>query len=175
MVKVKRSKLIEEVTEIATLKAIEVFNSQKEDEFFKEKDKRLHNTKLLMKHYRAFKIYTNKTRDITSSRLTNDEKNILATITFGDEIINSIKETTKRTVAMVQYIDKALETLEFMYKQEKNERNFNMLKKRYVEGQTIAQLAECYYMNERSVYKVLDSTTERLSILLFGIYGVDFA
>lgn len=177
--KVEQSKLVEQVTQIATLKAIEVFNAQKESELQREKEKerdaRLHNTEFLLKHYQEFKLYTDKNKETTSSRLTAEEKNILSTITFGEEggMINSIKETTKRTVAMIRYVDKALETLEFMYKQEKNERNFNMLKKRYVEGHTISQLAEFYHMNERSVYKVLDSVTERLSILLFGIYGVD--
>ena len=176
----EQAKLIEEVTQIASLTAIEVFNAQKESELQKEKEKerdeRLHNTEFLLKHYQEFKLYTDKNRGtIPQKRLTAEEKNVLATITFGEGegMINSIKETTKRTVAMIQYVDKALETLEFMYKQEKNERNFNMLKKRYVEGQTISQLAEFYHMNERSVYKVLDSVTERLSILLFGIYGVD--
>ncbi|KUF29974.1 hypothetical protein [Lysinibacillus sp. F5] len=171
----KQAKLIEEVTQIATLKAIEVFNAQKEEELQREKDKRLHNTKLLLKHYQEFKLYTDKTRGANSSRLSADEKNILATITFGEreEIINSIKETTKRTVAMVEYIDKALETLEFMYKQEKNERDYNILKKRYMESWTIPKLSEFYHMHERSVYKVLDSVAERLSVLLFGIYGVD--
>lgn len=171
----KQSKLIEEVAQIATLKAIEVFNAQKEEVLQTEKDKRLHNTKLLLKHYQEFKLYTDKTKGTTSSRLSADEKNILATITFGDEVINSIKETTKRTVTMVRYIDNALATLEFMYKQEKNERDFNVLKKRYMEGWSIPKLAEFYHMHERSVYKVLDSVTERLSILLFGIYGVDIA
>ncbi|MGG2111934.1 hypothetical protein ABFY60_15650 [Lysinibacillus pakistanensis] len=171
-----KQKLIEEVTRIASLQAIEVFNAQKEDELQREKDKRLHNTKLLLKHYQEFKLYTDKTRgQEAASKLTTEDKNVMATITFGDgeEIINSIKVTTKRTVAMVQYIDKALETLEFMYRQEKNERDFNVLKKRYMEGWTIPKLAEFYYMHERSVYKVLDSVTERLSVLLFGIYGVD--
>lgn len=173
--KQSQERLIEEVTHIATVKAIEVFKVQKESELKKLEDKRLHNTKLLLKHYQEFKLYTDKTKGTTSSRLTPDEKNVLATITFGEgeEIINSIKETTKRTVAMVQYIDKALETLEFMYTQEKNERDFNVLKKRYMESWTIPKLAEFYHMNERSVYKVLDSVTERLSVLLFGIYGVD--
>lgn len=171
-----QSKFIEEVTQIATLKAIEVFNEQKEDELRKEKDKKLHNTKLLLKHYQEFKLYIDKTRgQEATAKLTTEDKNVMATITFGDEeeIINSIKVTTKRTVAMVQYIDKALETLEFMYKQEKNERDFNVLKKRYMEGWTIPKLAEFHYMHERSVYKVLDNVTERLSVLLFGIYGVD--
>lgn len=167
MVYMKQSKLIEEV--------INVYNSQKERDIQKAKDDRLHNTKLLLKHYQEFKLYTDKTKGATSSRLSLGEKNVLATITFGDgeEIINSIKETTKRTVAMVQYIDKALETLEFMYNQEKNERDFNVLKKRYIEGWSIPKLSEFYSMHERNVYKVLDNVTERLSVLLFGIYGVD--
>lgn len=171
----KQARLVEEVTRIATQQAIEIFNAQKQEELQREKDKRLHNTKLLLKHYQEFKLYTDKTKGTTTSRLTADEKSIWATITFGDddEIINSIKVTTKRTVAMVRYIDKALETLEFMYKQENNERDFNILKKRYMESWTISRLAEFYHSHERNVYKVLDSVTERLSILLFGIYGVD--
>lgn len=169
---VKQAKLIEEVTRLATAQAIEIYEQTRGTETQKEKDKRLHNTKLLLQHYQEFKLYTAKTRTSTT-RLTEEEKNILATITFDDEMVNSIKETTKRTMVMLQYVDRALDTLEFMYKQEKNEQNFNMLKKRYVEGKTISFLAEYYHLSERSVYRVIDSATERLSVLLFGIYGVD--
>lgn len=176
VVNVKQSQLIEEVTQIATLKAIEVFNDQKEQAIQKEQSKRLHNTKLLLKNYQEFKIYVEKIDDkvkVSVPRvLVSEGKNLIDLITFGEDIISSIKETTKRTIAMVQYIDKALDTLEYMYKQEDNTRYFNILKKRYMEGQTISHLAEYYHMNDRSIYKALESATERLSILLFGVYGI---
>lgn len=176
VVNVKQSQLIEEVTQIATLKAIEVFNDQKEQAIQKEQSKRLHNTKLLLKNYQEFKIYVEKIDDkvkVSVPRvLVSEGKNLIDLITFGEDIISSIKETSKRTIAMVQYIDKALDTLEYMYKQEDNTRYFNILKKRYVDGQTISYLAEYYHMNDRSIYKALESATERLSILLFGVYGI---
>lgn len=176
VVNVKQSQLIEEVTQIATLKAIEVFNDQKEQAIQKEQRKRLHNTKLLLKNYQEFKIYVEKIDDkvkVSVPRvLVSEGKNLIDLITFGEDIISSIKETSKRTIAMVQYIDKALDTLEYMYKQEDNTRYFNILKKRYVDGQTISYLAEYYHMNDRSIYKALESATERLSILLFGVYGI---
>ncbi len=176
MENVKQSKLIEEVTQIATLKAIEVFNDQKEQAIQKEQSKRLHNTKLLLKHYQEFKLYVEKIdEDVKVSIprvLVSEGKNLIDLITFGEDIISSIKETSKRTIAMVQYIDKALDTLDYMYKQENNVRYFNILKKRYVDGQTISYLAEYYHMNDRSIYKALESATERLSILLFGVYGI---
>lgn len=176
VVNVKQSQLIEEVTQIATLKAIEVFNDQKEQAIQKEQSKRLHNTKLLLKNYQEFKIYVEKIDDkvkVSVPRvLVSEGKNLIDLITFGEDIISSIKETSKRTIAMVQYIDKALDTLEYMYKQEDNTRYINILKKRYMEGQTISHLAEYYHMNDRSIYKALESATERLSILLFGVYGI---
>ncbi|MED4546492.1 hypothetical protein P9262_22910, partial [Lysinibacillus sphaericus] len=115
------------------------------------------NTKLLLKHYQEFKLYVEKIdEDVKVSIprvLVSEGKNLIDLITFGEDIISSIKETSKRTIAMVQYIDKALDTLDYMYKQENNVRYFNILKKRYVDGQTISYLAEYYHMNDRSIYK----------------------
>lgn len=176
VVNLKHSKLVEEVTQIATLKAIEVFNDQKEQAIQKEQNKRLHNTKLLLKHYQEFKLYVNKIDEnvkVSLPRvLVSEEDNLIDLIAFGEDIISSIKETSKRTIAMVQHIDKALATLEYVYNQENNKKYFNILRKRYVEGQTIEAIAEFYRINNRSVYKILNSASERLAILLFGIYGV---
>jgi hypothetical protein len=172
----KQAKLIEEVTQIATLKAIEVFNAQKEEEGKKQRDRRLRNTKLLLKNYREFKLYLNKVDEDAKvdipKILVSEGKNIIDLMTFGEDIVSSIRQTSQKTIAMIQYTDRALETLEFMYERENNSKPFEILSKRYVEGRTIAELAEMFNMNERSIYKALDSATERLSVLLFGPYGV---
>lgn len=175
-----KAKLSREQIEIISKTAAEqtlAFHEKANEEVRqKEKDKRLHNTKLLLKHYQELKLYTSKTKEKKADdKLAQEDKKITATITFAEDedIISSIKATTKRTVAMIRYIDNALETLEFMYKQEKNERDFNILKKRYIEGCSIQTLAELYALNDRSIYKALDGVVDRLSVLLFGIYGID--
>lgn len=164
--------LIEQITQIA----IEAYKKTEEQEQKKKQDKRLHNTKLLLEHYREFKMYVNEIDKGVKTEVpkiqVEEDKNIIDLITFGDDLINSIKVSTKKTIAMIQYLDKALDALEYIYKQEKNERYYQIVKRRYIDGESISSIASCYDLNSRTVYKIIDRVAERLSVLLFGIYGI---
>lgn len=90
-------------------------------------------------------------------------------------MVSSIKQTTQRTLVMIRYLDQALDTLEFICGQEdaaSGNKQFDILQARYVDGQKIAEIAVDFGMNERSVYKVIDAAAERLSVILFGVYGL---
>ncbi|KGR88415.1 hypothetical protein [Lysinibacillus odysseyi] len=167
---------IDRVAEVAARHAVAAYEEQKGKVYEKERSKRLHNAKLLLKHYREFKSYVDKIDNRAKASVPKiairENENIINLIEFGEDIVSSIKETSQRTIAMVQYIDRALATLEYIYQDENNTRYYNILKKRYMDGLTIEQIAELYRMNNRSIYKVLDSVTERLAVLLFGVYGI---
>lgn len=165
---VKQSKLIEEVTEIATLKAIEAYEQSKEKEIQKAKDKRLRNTKLLLKHYNTFRKYA---EEASCRREEEVETPIQQLILNEQDIVTSIRVTTDRTLLMVKHLDNAMNALAYVCKQEQS-KHYDVLHKRYVEGVTIAEIANEYFMNNRSVYKLIDAAAERLSILLFGVYGL---
>ncbi|MEG0259431.1 MAG: hypothetical protein RR595_11365 [Lysinibacillus sp.] len=162
----KQSKLIEEVTQIATLKAIEAFNAQKDMMVQTEKDKRLHNTKLLLKHYLTFQKYVEEVSD-----QSEDETPIEKLILNERDIVTSVRKTTERTIEMVGHIDNAMKTLWYICEQD-GSKHYDILDKRFVKGLKIAVIADEYCVNNRTIYKLIDSAAERLSILLFGVYGL---
>lgn len=161
-----KQKLIEEVTRIASLQAIEVFNAQKEEELQKEKDKRLHNTKLLLKHYHTFRKYVEDVRE-----KSEPETPIQKLILNEKDIVESVRATTERTVEMVKHLDRAMDALAYICEREET-KHYEILHKRFVEGLQISIIADEYEINNRTVYKLIDTAAERLATLLFGVYGL---
>ena len=167
---------IDRVAKIAAQQAIKSYEEVKANINARERSKRLYNAKELLKHYDELKIYVGKIdhkAKVSIPRLMISEKeNIINLIEFGGDIVQSIKQTSQTTIAMIQYLDRALDTLEYIYKQENNIRDFEIIKMCYMEKIKIEIIAERYGINKRSVYKIINNVAERLAILLFGIYGI---
>ncbi|KYG90003.1 hypothetical protein A0U40_09775 [[Bacillus] sp. KCTC 13219] len=167
---------IDRVAQIAAQQAIKTFEETKANVNTRERNKRLYNAKLLLKHYDELKAYVEKVdykAKVSVPKLMISEKeNIINLIEFGGDIVKSIKQTSQTTIAMIQYLDRALDTLEYIYRQENNTRDFEIVKLCYFEKIKFEIVADRYNINKRSVYKIINSVAERLAILLFGIYGI---
>lgn len=165
--------LTEDQIKLITSKVIEIHAEQRESEEKKEKDRRLRNTKLLLRNYRSLKKYAEKEEaEATEDWEGIDLKELLV---FGEDLVKSIKQTSQRTLVMIRHIDQGLATLRYIYEQENltgTNRQYDILHARFVDGNTIVEIANEHDINERSVYKAIDSVSERLSIILFGVYGL---
>lgn len=160
---------------VATTATIAEYEKQKQKATKQEQTKRLHNAKLLLKHYNTFKAFVDKIDDQVKASIPEDilkEKGIIQLLEFEKDIVGSIKKNTQQTIVMVQQIDKALETLEYIYKKEDNERNFKVLESRFIDGLKMTAIAERYHISERAAYKIIEHASERLAVLLFGVYGI---
>lgn len=165
--------LTEKQIELITSKVIEIHEQQKESAEQKEKDKRLRNTKLLLQNYRSFKKYAEKIEGEKVEEL--EEVNVMELLIVGEDLVKSIKQTTKRTLVMVRHIDQALKTLEYFYSTEKDSRTrrqYDILHARYVKGALIREIAEENEIDDRNVYRAIDAAVERLTVILFGVYGL---
>lgn len=167
---------IDRVAQIAAQQAIKSYEEAKANINERERNKRLYNAKILLKHYDELKTYVEKidykTKVSIPKLMISEKENIINLIEFGGDIVKSIKQTSQTTIAMIQYLDRALDTLEYIYKQENNMRDFEIVKMCYMEKIKIELIAERYGINKRSVYKIINNVAERLAILLFGIYGI---
>lgn len=156
-----------------TSKVKEVLEKERDETAEKERDDRLRNTKLLLQNYRSFKVYAKKIKlDATDECKEIDVTDLLV---FGEDLVKTIRQSSQRTIVMVQHIDHALSTLEHLYGMEKHpgtRRQFDILHARYVKGMKIDEISEENGINNRNVYKSLDAATERLAVLLFGVYGI---
>lgn len=168
--------LTKEQIDLIATKVMEINRKQHETEEKQEKDRRLRNTKLLLRNYHSFQQYVSKTKDRTLEKegITEDQIIILT----KEDIVKSIKISTQRTLMMIRHLDQALESLRFVCEQDQrtnkaSSKQYEIIKARYLEKESIEAIALKYGINERSVYKSIDAATERLSILLFGVYGIE--
>lgn len=171
--------VVEKATKIATEQAIIIHQRLKEEEEQKVRDKRLRNTKLLLKNYKDFKAYVNRVEGKLVDRvhITNEEPTIKDLLVRGEDVVKTIKQSTQRTIMMVSYIDQSLDAFKYICEHDPFKdslRQFEVLHLRYVEGETIESIAETFGINERNVYKAIDVAAERLSVILFGVYGLHF-
>lgn len=165
--------LTEKQIQLITSTVIEIHENTKKSAEKMEKDKRLRNTKLLLQNYRTFKSYAEKIEGDTVEEL--EEVDVMELLIVGEDLVKSIKQSTQRTLVMVRHINQALSTLEYIYSLEKHpgtRRQFDILIARYVKGLKIDDIAEENEIDNRSVYRAIDAAVERLTILLFGVYGI---
>lgn len=168
--------VVEIAAKAATDRAIEIHKQMHLEDEKQARDKRLRNTKLLLKNYREFKTYVEKVeKKVTKKEGFTDSTTITDLLVYGEDIVKSIKVSTQRTIVMVQYIDQSLAAFKYICENDPYHdsiRQFEVLHLRYVKGKKIEDIAEEFRINERSVYKAIDSASERLSVILFGVYGI---
>jgi hypothetical protein len=172
--------VVETASKIATEHAIALHEKLKDDDKKREKDKQLRNTKLLLRNYRDFKEYVNHVEGNVKDKnsLPNEEATIKDLLVRGEDIVKTIKQSTQRTIMMVTYIDQALSAFKYICENDINKsaiRQYGILNLRFVEGKTIEAISEEYDINVRNVYKAIDVAAERLSVILFGVYGLNFS
>lgn len=143
-------------------------------------DRRLYNTKLLLKNYRMFKVSAeNAVYD--AANINEDVLDILDLMTDRwqdgrEALVESIRESAARTAAIVAHVDTMLGIYEsFCAKKGPNGlRRWNVIQGLYIAEQplTMHELANSYYVDERSIYRYVDTAVAHLAALIFGIDGV---
>lgn len=145
----------------------------------KEKDRRIHNTELLLKQYRTLKMGCKNAVFMKNEKVKVDD--VLEEIMSADSdsvIVESIKRSAERTEIMLSHIDKMLEVFRVYCSKcgEKERREYKVVKALYITKQkkNIKALAEEFKVSEVTVYGDLKSAKEKLSVLFFGINGLRF-
>ena len=105
----------EELTEIVKAAkagadaAMEHFRAEKLKEKRNRKDRRLHNTKLLIRHYRTFKEYVNNAvferEESNEDALGAIEELMWEPRVTADMVVESIKRSAARTQIIINHID----------------------------------------------------------------------
>lgn len=173
-VKIDKTDLTDMIRQI-----ISEYDRQQIEKLKFKRDKRLRNTKLLLRNYNNFlehyknAVYTNskieeeETGDVFSEFENEDE----------DLLINSIKRTHTRTKIIIEHINSIMDYYRFKAENSNDEkmiRRFDILKLVYFseEHHTYEQIAEMYEIDARTVSRDIKLATEELSVLMFGIDGL---
>ncbi len=171
-----------EVIELAVAEGVKAadkrFEALKKKFVSESKDKRLHNTKLLIRNYRMFKAHAEKSV-YSAAECEDSVFDILAMMSDNDfskaeTTVKSIKNSAARTAIMVNHITAMVETYEIWCQKSgkpENERRCRVLKALYVDDNppTPDEIAEKENIDKRTVYRDINAATEMLSALIFGV------
>lgn len=150
-------------------------------------DRRLHNTRLLLKSYRVLKhhaldaIHTGaQANDAISENAVDilDDLEKLGLRTVDDRLyIESIKRSQQRTRIIIEHIDEMLRYWRIDCEQSGKEealRRYRIIMDTYIsdDQMTAEALAQREHIEKRTVYKDIKAAMRPLSALIFGIDGI---
>ena len=138
----------------------EAIKEFKEEEKEKQKDRRLHNTRLLMRNYNSLKEHIDKVNGDLDIEVDN----------VDDEVwITSITRTKLRTMKMMAYIDSALDIIEKRFKSNCEEYKYKAFTLYYIDKKSNEEIQELLDCGKNSPKIWSDLVTSELSLLLWGI------
>lgn len=158
----------------------------KEQEYYKTKkryDRRLRNTRLLLKHYRDLKIHDKLAEDSANNIYENNAIDVLDEVDSIDDeeqYVQAISRTKIRTSIIVGHINKSMEYYRAICQQDGNvkKRRYDIIKYLYIDPTktdlvpTYEEAARHFNLNVRTVGRDVRNAIEDLSILFFGIDGI---
>lgn len=173
------------VMEIAIQKGIEAGTRAAVDYLIEEKkaqrkgryDRRLRNTRLLLKNYRSFKTHVEgavyNSKQIKESAI--DILDNLDDYKFDDNLyIESIKRSQQRTLIILNHIDEMLRYYKISCEESgkpEEMRRYRVIMAAYIndERKSYDQIAEDEHVEKRTIYKDINIAIKPLSALIFGI------
>lgn len=133
---------------------------------FEGKDKRFHNTRLLMKNYNILKAHMN-----------SKEEYIEIKVNFGEEYdievdymwLESVARSKTRTAKMMNYVDEKLNYLKDMFTKKGECEKYRSFEMYFIEGKTNEQIQGELNCSKNTPKNWNDVVIKELSILLWGI------
>lgn len=165
----------QESAEIGARMALEKIEKEKKKAQKQMNDKRLHNTKLLLKNYKMLKMNAENSI-FGQSQMKESAADILCNMmSLYDDgvIVDSIKRSATRTAIIVAHIEEMLKLYK-VYCDRGNEiekRRYKVLYDTYISDKelSVQDIAKLQKMSKESVYSDLKISIKRLTALIFGI------
>lgn len=151
--------------------------TEREKERKSRQDRRLHNTRLLLKNYRLLKEHT-KGAIFNASQAKERAVDILDGLNdyeMDDGLyIESIKKSQQRTLIILAHIDQMLELYKaYCYNSGNPEdiRRYGVIMATYIDEpkKSALEIAGTFGIEKRTVYKDIKAAANPLTALLFGI------
>lgn len=173
----------EEAVKIGIREGIRYIKDQEYNKTIKKYDRRLRNTRLLLKHYRSLIIHSDFSDNVINRVYSENAVDVLddlEAINDEEQYVQAISRTKLRTTIMVEHINKAIKYYEAICKSEgKNKiRRYNIIRFMYIdpnENQTVPtyeEVSEKFDITVKTVGRDVREGIEDLSILFFGIDGI---
>ena len=173
-------RIYEQAAAIGAKEALKVFEQERKKEYNKRADKRLRNTKLLLRNYHMLKQHAENSV-FGRTQMEESALDVLESMMsmYNDEvIIQSIKNSATRTAIIVSHI----ETMFGLYRsycensisREIDMRRYEVVWDMYMADKTMSvkEVASKQNMSKENVYADVKVATERLTALIFGVDGL---
>lgn len=174
----KKTQLTPELKREIVELTIETYRKEAEKQREARRDRRLHNTKMLMEKYRGFVIHS-QSAVYEATQVDEDEhfNDLLELMDSGGRgfSVESVRESAARTRIMVQHIQRMLEFYEFCCNRSKkpeDARRLRVIKALYIDDdkKTPEELAKMECVDVRTIYRDNQAALNELSALLFGYF-----
>lgn len=174
--------LVEKAAEKAAEVAVSIYQQKAEAEEKIKFDKRYMNTKLLLEHYRDFSDYGEKAIYRIYEELDEDIVDIIEMMegrkSDSGGRIESIERGVMRTRVIMNHVNTMLDVYRKScetspYQEER--RRWRVIEGLYLKKvpESVQEIAEKEFVNERTVYKDVKAACKRLTALIFGIDGFE--
>ncbi len=173
--------MYERAAEIGAQEALKTFEQERKRESSIRADRRLRNTKLLLRNYHMLKEHAEHSV-FGRTQMEESAANILESmmsIYDDDVVIESIKRSATRTAVIVSHIETMFGLYSAYCERARNpdveKRRYEILWDMYMaqEVLSVEEIAEKQHISTRKVYIDLNNATERLSALIFGVDGLN--
>jgi hypothetical protein len=166
--------------EAGTKTAAERLERERKTQAKSRYDRRIHNTRILMRNYRSLKEHA-RGAVMNSKKAKENPIDILDGLDhfeYTDNLyIESIKESKQRTMIILTHIDKMMQIYEIACERSRKPedlRRYRILYDYYCAepGKSVQEISADYGEEERTIYKDLQKAVRPLSALIFGIDGI---
>lgn len=172
--------IYEKAAAIGAREALKTFEQERKREYSERADRRLRNTKLLLRNYHMLKEHEENSvfGRVQMEESAADILESMMSMYDNEVIIDSIKRSASRTAIIVSHIEVMLGLYESYCEKsssrEVDKRRFGVLWDRYMAEQPldVKEIAQKYNMSKENVYSDLNVATERVSALIFGVDGL---
>ena len=170
--------------EIGAKAAVRAVERERKNFRKKQHDMRFHNTKLLLRHYRTLNehyknaIFDSDTAKEESKEFSEIMELMNGTLVDEDVYIESIKQSAMRTKVIMAHVNKMLEIYENICQRSARRddgRHWRVVKAIYLDdvATTATEVAAAENIDKRTVYKDIDVAVADLTVLFFGIGGIE--
>lgn len=154
-------------------------------------DRRLHNTRLLLKNYRRFRAHVNEGvssgENSAGRKKASSKRPVESAISILDDLdefsyhdglyIESIKRSQERTAIILRHIDKMMEYYRIDCDQNGTEeatRRYKVVMASYIDEPKLSpqEIAETFGIERRTIYRDINIAMKQLTALIFGIDGL---
>ena len=171
--------LMEKAAVVGAKAGIDRYEAELKDRQKKYRDKRYHNTKLLLRNYRMLQINAENSV-FGRSQMEESAADILDNMMnmYNDEVIvESIKTSATRTAIIVSHVKTMLRMYQICCEQSGNEidkRRYDIIYGLYISDPKITrkELMDKWNISSDTTYTDEKIAIERLSALIFGVDGL---